>query len=83
MSKYYEKLVSEAERLSKKNGIKEFFDLGIITVNELQKWVVKQLYFEAVKKGGKSYKDIKHELSEEYAMSYNTIEKLIYRKINT
>jgi hypothetical protein len=79
MSKYYEKLVSEAERLSNKTGIKELFDLGIITVNELQKWVVKELYYEAVKKGGKSYKEIKFELSEEYPLSCSTIEKLIYR----
>lgn len=79
MSKYYENLINEAERLSQKTGIKELFEIGIISVEELQKWVVKQLYFEAVKKQDKTCKEIKHELSEQYPMSYNTIEKLIYR----
>ncbi|MEI6696897.1 MAG: hypothetical protein WCO13_12620 [Bacteroidota bacterium] len=78
MKNFKNRLVNEAERISQKEGLKDLIDLGIISINELQKYVVKELYFEEKKKGEKTCKDIKIKLSEDYAISYNKIEKIIY-----
>ena len=80
MNNYIEKVVQEAERISQKDGIKDLLAIEIISLNELQKWVVKKKYYEELKKGKKTCREIKIILSNEYAISYSKIEKLIYRK---
>ncbi len=52
---------------------------GLIPAYHARKWVVKQKYFQLAK-SGRTYTDIKNELSVEYGVSVSTIEKLIYRK---
>ena len=79
MSGYREKVVKVAERISKKEGLNDLLNLGITNLTDLQKWVVRELYYEAKEKGDKSCVAIKHELSREYAVSVSQIEKLIYR----
>ena len=55
------------------------FDMGLIPANHARKWVVKKKYFELAKTG-RTYTDIKLELSVEYGVSVSAIEKMIYRK---
>ncbi|MFZ4402304.1 MAG: hypothetical protein ACOYO1_19900 [Bacteroidales bacterium] len=81
MSGYREKVVKEAERISKKEGLNELLDLGITNLTDLQKWLVRELYYEAKEKGDKSCVAIKNELCSEYAVSVSMIEKLIYRDL--
>ena len=62
MCGYRAKVVREAERISKKEGLNELLELGITNITDLQKWVVRELYFEAKEKGDKSCVAIKNEL---------------------
>ena len=57
----------------------KFFDIGLISTNHARNWVVKQKYFQLAKTG-RTYTDIKTELSDEYGVSVSTIEKMVYRK---
>jgi len=57
----------------------KLFDIGLIPANHARKWVVRKKYFEMAKTG-RTYTDIKLELSVEYGVSVSMIEKLIYRK---
>jgi len=52
---------------------------GMITSNQARKWLVKQKYYQMAKTG-RTYFDIKNELSVCYDLSVSTIEKMIYRK---
>ena len=79
MDEYCESLIMEAERISKKSGLKELLQLGILNINILKKWLVKELYYEAMKKGDKTCISVKYELSDEYNLSISQIEKLVYR----
>ena len=54
-------------------------EIGLIDPQYARKWVVKQKYFELAKTG-RTYTDIKYELSERFGLSISSIEKLIYRK---
>lgn len=54
-------------------------DMGILPLHEARKWVVKTKYYELAKEG-RTYSDIKYDLSELYGMSVSSIEKMIYRK---
>lgn len=58
---------------------RQFIDIGIIPVDHAKKWVVKQKYFQLAKTG-RTYTDIKNELSDIYGISVSSIEKMIYRK---
>ena len=59
---------------------------GLLPVNQAKKWLVKELYFEfaregnTLEKGGRTYTNIKNELSDCYGVSVSSIEKMIYRK---
>ncbi|MBC8436179.1 MAG: hypothetical protein H8D88_01295 [Bacteroidetes bacterium] len=59
--------------------------LGLLPPNAAKKWLVKAMYFDlardgnTIDKGGRTYTDIKMELSIEYGISISSIEKLIYR----
>ena len=55
------------------------FDIGLLSPDYARKWVVKQKYFQLAK-SGRTYTDIKLELSVEFGLSVSTIEKMIYRK---
>ena len=79
MSSYNDKIVSEVERLSHKEGLNELLNMGITTIKDLQKWLIRELYFEQKEKGGKTCIAIKYDLSDEYNISVSQIEKLIYR----
>jgi len=57
----------------------KLFDIGLIPTNHARKWVVRKKYFELAKTG-RTYTDIKLELSVEYGVSVSMIEKLVYRK---
>lgn len=53
--------------------------VGLLSRTEARKWLVKQHYFRLARTG-RTYADIKYELSEKYGMSVSSIEKLVYRK---
>ena len=53
-------------------------EIGLIDPQHARKWVVKQQYF-ALAKTGRTYTDIKYQLSEQYGLSVSSIEKLVYR----
>ena len=57
----------------------KLFDIGLIPANHARNWIVEKKYYQLAKTG-RTYTDIKNELSDEYGVSVSTIEKLIYRK---
>ena len=52
---------------------------GLVNSNQARKWLVKHTYYEMAKTG-RTYADIKYELSNCYGVSVSTIEKMIYRR---
>lgn len=78
MSKFSEELAREIRQLA---GIDptRLMEIGLIDPQNARKWVVKQKYY-ALAKTGRTYTDIKYELSEQYGLSISTIEKIIYRR---
>lgn len=70
-----------AKDIRKLSGIdpEPLFELGLLDPHHARKWVVKQQYF-ALARTGRTYTDIKYELSEKYGISISSIEKLIYRR---
>ena len=54
-------------------------DKGLLTPDHARKWLIKQKYFQMAKTG-RTYADIKYELSDCYGVSVSTIEKMIYRR---
>ena len=52
--------------------------LGLLPPVSAKKWLVRALYFEYAK-SGRTYIDIKLDLSVEYEISVSAIEKLVYR----
>ena len=57
----------------------KLFDIGLIPANHARNWIVKEKYYQMAKTG-RTYTDIKYELSLDYGVSVSTIEKLVYRK---
>jgi len=57
----------------------KLFDMGLIPANHARNWIVRKKYFEMAKTG-RTYFDIKLELSVEYGLSMSMIEKLVYRR---
>ena len=55
------------------------FDIGLIPPNHARNWIVRKKYFEMAKTG-RTYTDIKLELSVEYGVSVSMIEKMVYRR---
>ena len=59
---------------------------GLLPVSQAKKWLVKELYFDyarqgnTLEKGGRTYANIKNELSVNYGVSVSTIEKMVYKK---
>lgn len=73
-----ELILSEVNQLT---GIDtgKLFDIGLLSPDHARRWLVKQKYFQLAK-SGRTYTDIKLELSVEYGVSVSTIEKMVYRK---
>ncbi len=57
----------------------QLFDMGLLTLDQARKWLVREKYFQ-MKKPGRTFTDIKYELSDNYGISVSAIEKLIYRR---
>ena len=57
----------------------KLFDIGLIPPDHARKWVVMQKYFQLAK-SGRTYTDIKLELSVDYGVSVSAIEKMVYKK---
>ena len=61
---------------------------GLLPINAAKKWLVRELYFayaregNTIEKGGRTYTDIKDQLSIDYGISVSSIEKIIYRGLN-
>jgi len=66
-------------RLLAGTDVGKLFDIGLIPPEHARKWLVKQKYFQMAKTG-RTYADIKNELSDEYGVSVSTIEKMVYRR---
>ncbi|MCX6280187.1 MAG: hypothetical protein NT004_19155 [Bacteroidetes bacterium] len=78
------------------NGLRDHFGIevealvknGLLPLSSAKKWLVKQLYYSyarqgnTIDQGGRTYTDIKNELSAEYGISISSIEKIIYRDRN-
>ena len=66
--------------------LREYFGLevenlvmvGLLPPDSAKKWLVRALYFKHAKTG-RTYMDIKLDLSVEYNISISAIEKLVYR----
>ena len=54
-------------------------DIGLLTADHARKWVVKKKYYEMAKTG-RTFTDIKNELSDCFGLSVSSIEKMVYRK---
>ena len=59
--------------------LSEAVERGIVGVKEMKKQLVKY-HYEQMAKTGKTYKEIKRILSEQYGISVASIEKVVYRK---
>ena len=71
-------IIGEIEQLAGVDAA-QLFDKGLLTLDHARKWIVKQKYF-LLAKTGRSYTDIKYELSIDYGISVSSIEKMVYRK---
>ena len=59
--------------------MKELLDSGLFDKKHAKRWVVKKKYFELAKTG-RTYIDIKNELSDKYEISVSTIERIVYNR---
>ena len=57
----------------------KLLDMGLISADHARKWVVLKKYFQLAKTG-RTYADIKNELSVVFGLSVSSIEKMVYRK---
>ena len=78
MDKTRDLILSEVNQIAGTDTSK-LFDIGLIPADHARKWMVKQKYFQLAKTG-RTYMDIKLELSVKYGVSVSMIEKMIYRK---
>jgi hypothetical protein len=77
-------MTQEAQKIV--DDIRNHFGIDVedIVKNEIlptmvaKKWLVKSLYFKEAK-SGRTYTDIKLDLSVEYDISVSAIEKMVYR----
>jgi len=58
--------------------VENLIRMGLLPANSAKKWLVRALYFKYAK-SGRTYLDIKLDLSVEYEISVSAIEKLVYR----
>jgi hypothetical protein len=68
--------------------VEQLVKRGLLPVSAAKKWLVRELYFSyarqgnVIDKGGRTYTDIKYQLSADYGISISSIEKLVYRGLN-
>lgn len=79
MGKFGNELVLDIKEMTGYD-VEKLMEIGLLKVSEARKWVVKEKYYSIAKETGRSYADIKYDLSELYGMSVSSIEKMIYRK---
>ena len=72
-----EQIMSEIRQLTGVDASR-LFEVGLIPEKHACKWVVRKKYFELAKTG-RTYTDIKNELSVVYGVSVSSIEKMVYR----
>lgn len=58
--------------------VEEVVKLNLLPAGVAKRWLVRALYFKWAK-SGRTYTDIKLDLSVEYDISISAIEKLVYR----
>ena len=78
MDEIKELIISEVNQITGIDAGK-LFEIGLIPSNHARNWIVRKKYFEMAKTG-RTYFDIKLELSVEYGLSMSMIEKLVYRR---
>ena len=71
-------IIEEIEQIA---GIdaRQLLEKGLLTLKQARKWIVKQKYYQLARTG-RTYTDIKYELSIDYGISVSSIEKMVYRK---
>ena len=62
-----------------KIDISYFIALELLHIEDAKNWLIKKEYKRLYNNGEFSYKNVKKFLSERYAISISSIEKLIYR----
>ena len=87
MSNDAEKIINE---IRDRFGIdvEKLIKMDLLPLSAAKKWLVREMYFHHARdgktndKGGRTYSDIKNQLSDEYGISISSIEKIIYRGLN-
>ena len=87
MSNEAEKIITE---IRDRFGIdvEKLVKMDLLPLPAAKRWLVREMYFHlarngnTVEKGGRTYTDIKNQLSVEYGISVSSIEKIIYRRSN-
>ena len=87
MSNDAEKIITEIrERFG--IDVERLVKMDLLPLSAAKKCLVREMYFhharngKTVDKGGRTYTDIKNQLSDEYGISISSIEKIIYRRSN-
>ena len=64
-----------------KEGIEasHYLEIGLVDEKTAKRWFIRRQYYQLAK-GGRTYTDIKYELSLKYGGSVSSIEKMIYKK---
>ena len=68
--------------------VEQLVKRGLLPISAAKKWLVRELYFtyarqgNVIIKGGRTYTDIKYQLSADYGISISSIEKIVYRVKN-
>ncbi len=75
------KLISEILKLAGVD-VTNLIENGLLEINHVKNWIIKRHYYTRAKTG-RTYTDIKNELSVEYEVSTSAIEKIIYKKVKT
>lgn len=78
MNENSEFIVNEIKEISKID-ITEVMEIGILSEKQAKRWLVKSKYY-ALRKTGRTFTDIKLELSVDYDISVSAIEKMVYKK---
>ncbi len=75
----YEKILSQ--EITALTGVEaeKLMEIGLVEPKQAKKWLVRHHYY-TLAKTGRTYTDIKYELSDRYGISVSSIEKMVYRK---
>ena len=72
--------VEKLDKMLQSEGIeaKRYIEIGLLDEKAAKRWLIRQRYWRMAREG-RTYSDIKQELSVEFGISISSIEKLIYR----